>query len=163
MTTANSKKPIVIVCVAVVLLVTVAMLLACQVWFSKQTKFQDVTVELGTDSLGISQFMTEYALPHRVSFISDVSTMRGEVLDSFSDGERMILNARIPVQTSLDYSITLASFTGGRGAMSVRLHGYRECPLELGATAKRRNVDPLDTSKYILAARSALEGGIFDM
>ena len=95
--------------------------------------------------------------------ISDVSTMRGEVLDSFSDGERMILNARIPVQSSLDYSITLASFTGGRGAMSVRLHGYRECPLELGATAKRRNVDPLDTSKYILAARSTLEGGIFDL
>ena len=95
--------------------------------------------------------------------ISDVSTMRGQVLDSFSDGERMILNARIPVQTSLDYSIKLASFTGGRGAMSVRLHGYQECPLELGATAKRRNVDPLDTSKYILAARSALEGGIFDM
>ena len=95
--------------------------------------------------------------------ISDVSIMRGEVLDSFSDGERMILNARIPVQTSLDYSITLASFTGGRGTMSVRLHGYRECPLELGATAKRRNVDPLDTSKYILAARSALEGGIFTL
>ena len=95
--------------------------------------------------------------------ISDVSTMRGEVLDSFSDGQRMILNAQIPVQTSLNYSITLASFTGGRGAMSVRLHGYRECPLELGATAKRRNVDPLDTSKYILAARSALEGGIFDI
>lgn len=95
--------------------------------------------------------------------ISDVSTMRGEVIDSFSDGERMILNARIPVRTSLDYSITLASFTGGRGAMSVRLHGYRECPLELGATTKRRNVDPLDTSKYILAARSALEGGIFNL
>lgn len=94
--------------------------------------------------------------------ISDVSTMRGEVLDSFSDGERMILNARIPVQSSLDYSITLASFTGGRGAMSVRLHGYKECPLELGTTAKRRNVDPLDKSKYILAARSALEGGIFE-
>ena len=35
--------------------------------------------------------------------------------------------------------------------------------LELGATAKRRNVDPLDTSKYILAARSALEGGIFNL
>jgi len=94
--------------------------------------------------------------------ISDVSTMRGEVLDSFSDGERMILNARIPLQSSLDYSITLASFTGGRGAMSVRLHGYKECPLELGTTAKRRNADPLDKSKYILAARSALEGGIFD-
>lgn len=95
--------------------------------------------------------------------ISDVSAMRGEVLDSFSDGERMIINARIPVQSSLDYSITLAAVTGGRGAMSARLHGYRECPLELGATAKRRNVDPLDTSKYILAARGALEGGIFNL
>ena len=95
--------------------------------------------------------------------ISDVSTMRGEVMDSFSDGERVIVNARIPVQSSLDYSITLASITCGRGAMSARLHGYRECPLELGATAKRRNVDPLDTSKYILAARGALEGGIFNL
>ena len=47
--------------------------------------------------------------------------------------------------------------------MSVKLHGYRDCPLELGATAPRRSVDPLDTSKYILAARSALEGGIFDL
>ena len=47
--------------------------------------------------------------------------------------------------------------------MSVKLHGYRECPLELGATTQRRSVDPLDTSKYILAARSALEGGIFNL
>ena len=47
--------------------------------------------------------------------------------------------------------------------MSAKLHGYRDCPLELGATAERRNVDPLDTSRYILAARSALEGGILDL
>ena len=95
--------------------------------------------------------------------MSDVNTMRGEVLDSFGDGDRVILNALIPVSTSLDYAVTLASSTGGRGAMSIRLHGYRECPLELGATTARRSVDPLDTSKYILAARSALEGGIFTM
>ena len=95
--------------------------------------------------------------------MGDVSLMRGEILDSFSDGDRVILNALVPVQTSLDYPVTLASATGGRGAMSVKLHGYRECPLELGAVTKRRNVDPLDMSKYILAARSALEGGIFDL
>lgn len=94
--------------------------------------------------------------------MSDVAAMRGEVLDTVSDGDRVIMNARLPVQTSLEYSVTLASATSGRGAMSVKLHGYQECPLELGATAKRRNVDPLDTSKYILSARSALEGGIFD-
>jgi len=95
--------------------------------------------------------------------MTDVNTMRGEVVDSVSDADRMILTALIPVKDSLDYSVTLAAQTGGRGTMSVKLHGYRECPMELGATSPRRSVDPLDTSKYILAARSALEGGIFNL
>jgi len=95
--------------------------------------------------------------------MSDVIAMRGETLDSVPDQERTVLTALVPVATSLDYSTTLAAITGGRGMMSVRLHSYRECPLELGATARRRNVDPLDESRYILAARSALEGGIFDL
>ena len=95
--------------------------------------------------------------------ISDVSLMRGQVLDSVSDGERMVLKALLPVQTSLDYPVTLAAVTSGRGSMTAKLHSYRECPPELGASTPRRNVDPLDKSKYILAARSALEGGIFDM
>ncbi len=95
--------------------------------------------------------------------MSDVAVMRGEVGDSEFDGERVIMNAKVPVSESLDYATTLAAATGGRGAMSVKLDGYRECPLELGATQARRSVDPLDTSKYILAARSALEGGIFDL
>ncbi len=95
--------------------------------------------------------------------MSDINTMRGEVLDSVSDGDRMILYALIPVQTSLNYTVTLATVTGGRGTMMATLHGYKECPLELGATTPRRNVDPLDKAKYILAARSALEGGIFNI
>lgn len=95
--------------------------------------------------------------------MSDVIAMRGEVVDSVHEGDRVILNTLVPVKTSLDYSVTLAAFTGGRGSMSVQLHSYRECPLELGATAKRRSVDPLDMSKYILAARSAFEGGIFNL
>ena len=95
--------------------------------------------------------------------MNDVNVMRGEVLQSFGEGERVVLDALVPVSTSLDYAVTLAIVTGGRGGMSVQLHGYRECPLELGAVTPRRSVDPLDTSKYILAARSALEGGIFNM
>ena len=62
----------------------------------------------------------------------------------------------------MDYPSQLSSVTHGKGAMSTALHGYRECPPELGKTADRRGVDPLDTAKYILAARSALEGNIFD-
>ena len=108
---------------------------------------------------------TRFLLPVECAgkVMTDVNTMRGEVVDSVSDGDRMILTALIPVKDSLDYSVTLAAQTGGRGTMSVKLHSYRECPMELGATSPRRSVDPLDTSKYILAARSALEGGIFNL
>ena len=95
--------------------------------------------------------------------MSDVAAMRGEVLTTLAEGERTLMTALIPVATSMDYPAALASLSSGRGAMAIRLHGYRECPLELGATARRRHVDPLDTSRYILAARSALEGGIFDL
>ena len=95
--------------------------------------------------------------------MSDVIAMRGETLDTLPDEERTRLRALVPAATSLDYSTTLAAATGGRCVMSVCLHSYRECPLELGATSPRRNVDPLDESRYILAARSALEGVIFDL
>ncbi|MGN1369648.1 MAG: GTP-binding protein [Aristaeellaceae bacterium] len=95
--------------------------------------------------------------------MSDVALMRGEVTHTETDADRVLMTALIPVATSVDYAATLASVTGGRGSMSVKLHGYRDCPLDMGATAKRRSVDPLDTSRYILAARSALEGGIFDL
>ena len=94
--------------------------------------------------------------------MSDAIAMRGEVTAVESGEEQAALTALVPAATSLDYPTRLAQLSGGRGSMSIRLQGYRECPLELGATAPRRGVDPLDTSKYILAARSALEGGIFD-
>ncbi|MBR1586021.1 MAG: TetM/TetW/TetO/TetS family tetracycline resistance ribosomal protection protein [Clostridia bacterium] len=94
--------------------------------------------------------------------MSDVTAMRGEVKEVQSAGDYAVLTALVPVATSMDYAMRLAQITGGQGSMSARLHSYRECPLEWGATAERRSVDPLDTSRYILAARSALEGGIFD-
>ncbi len=94
--------------------------------------------------------------------MSDVQQMRGEITETESDETAMTLKALVPVATSLDYPAQFASVTHGKDAMSTALHGYRECPLELGRTAARRGVDPLDTAKYILAARSALEGNIFD-
>ena len=94
--------------------------------------------------------------------MSDTALMRGEVTDTHADGERVYLTALLPAATSMDYPTQLASLSGGRASMSVRLHSYRPCPLELGATAPRRSVDPLDTARYILAARSALSEGIYD-
>ncbi len=87
--------------------------------------------------------------------------MRGEVAETRMNEETAELIALVPAASSMDYPTAFASLTGGRGSLSTSLHGYQECPLELGAVPKRRGTDPLDTAKYILAARSALEGEIF--
>ena len=105
------------------------------------------------------RFVVPSALAGRI--ISDVQQMRGEVTDTAADEETITLQALVPAASSLDYPTQFASVTGGRGSMSTSLHGYRECPMDLGHTAARHGVDPLDTAKYILAARNALEGEIY--
>lgn len=94
--------------------------------------------------------------------LSDVALMRGEVIDTQSENESAVVSALIPAKECIDYPTQVASFTSGEGVMTMALDSYRECPLELGEIEERRSVDPLDKSKYILAARSALEGGIFN-
>ena len=88
--------------------------------------------------------------------IGDIIGMRGE-FDSptISDG-KMTLEAIVPVSASMDYYIKFSSLTSGKGIISSDFHSYKECPLELGATAARRGVDPLDRDKWILHKRGAL-------
>ena len=106
------------------------------------------------------RFVVPTTLAGRI--MSDVQLMRGELGEVESKEEISTISAVVPVATSIDYPTTFAAITGGKGSISTALHGYRECSLEEGKTAPRRGVDPLDTSKYILAARNALGGEIFD-
>lgn len=94
--------------------------------------------------------------------MNDLNRMRGTVTESVRGNGRLRLTAKLPAATSLSYSDTLLALTGGRGGMTTRLLGYQDAPEGTEAVMPRRGVNPLDTSKYILAARSALEGGIFD-
>ncbi|WP_245375586.1 hypothetical protein [Paenibacillus eucommiae] len=71
-------------------------------------------------------------------------------------GDRMTIHGRIPVATSLDYSVKLGSLTKGRASLSTLFDGYEECPPDVKAERKRRGVNPLDTAKYILSIRNAL-------
>ncbi len=94
--------------------------------------------------------------------ISDVNAMRGEIRTTETQEDRVMMTALVPAAESMDYPTRLAAATGGRGGMAIRLHSWRECPMELGHTAPLRMTDPLDTARYILAARSAMDGGVFD-
>ncbi|MGN1249015.1 MAG: GTP-binding protein [Candidatus Spyradocola sp.] len=93
--------------------------------------------------------------------MSDLATMRARFDAPVARGDMMVLEAMVPAATSLDYPVQLAAYTGGRGAMVTQLAGYEPVALELGATCPRRGVHPLDTAKYILAARKALEGDVW--
>ena len=88
--------------------------------------------------------------------IGDITMMRGEFDTPVMIGDSFTVEAFLPVATSLDYPVRLATLTHGKGLFFSSFDGYRECPLELGKTAKRRGPNPLDRAKWILYARGAM-------
>jgi len=94
--------------------------------------------------------------------ISDINQMRGSVEQTVNARGMMRILATLPAATSLSYPETLLQLTSGRGGMTTKLIGYQNAPDNVQEEMPRRGVNPLDTAKYILAARSALEGEIFD-
>lgn len=89
--------------------------------------------------------------------IGDIIAMRGTYDSPMIEKGQFTMEARVPVATSMDYAVRLASLTSGRGMLSVRFDGYEPCPLELGAVAKRRGCDPRDRAKWILTHRGAMQ------
>ena len=88
--------------------------------------------------------------------IGDILAMRGEPgSPAIRDGQVRI-EAAVPAATSLDYPVAFASLTSGKGRIRTSFLEYRPCPPELGATTKRRGVDPLDRDKWILHKRGAV-------
>jgi len=88
--------------------------------------------------------------------IGELVQMRGEFDTPVIKSGMFTVEAHVPAATSLDFPIRLGVITSGKAALSSRFFGYKECPLELGTTTKRRGVNPLDRSKWILSKRSAL-------
>ena len=87
--------------------------------------------------------------------IGDILGMRGEFDNPVIANGRVNMHALVPVAESMEYPARFASMTSGRGIIKTEFDSYRECPVELGATAKRRGVNPLDRAKWILHKRNA--------
>lgn len=90
--------------------------------------------------------------------MNDLVQMRGTFEPPVLQGERMIIEGRLPLATSLDYPVTLSSYTKGRSTFTSFFAGYEECPPDVTAERTRRGVNPLDQAKYILSVRKALQG-----
>lgn len=66
------------------------------------------------------------------------------------------LEGRLPLATSMNFPLRLASLTGGRGTLSTTADGYEPAPPNEGFDIPYRGVSPLERSKYILYKRGAL-------
>jgi ribosomal protection tetracycline resistance protein len=88
---------------------------------------------------------------------SDITKMRGSFESPTMDNGKFTLTGFLPVATSLDYPVKLSSRSGGKARISTHFHGYAECQDELGVIRPYKGISPLDTAKYILKARKALQ------
>ncbi len=88
---------------------------------------------------------------------SDITKMRGNFESPEIENEKFILTGTMPLATSLDYPIKLSSRSGGKAKISTKFHSYEECADEQGVIREYKGISPLDTAKYILKARKALQ------
>ena len=94
--------------------------------------------------------------------IGEITNIGGHLVDTGASGRYSMIVAEYPAASAGDLPEKFARIAGGRGILTSRLSRYGETETTEEKICPRRGVNPLDTSKYILAARSALEGGIFD-
>jgi len=88
---------------------------------------------------------------------SDITKMRGNFESPEIENGKFILNGTMPLATSLDYPVKLSSRSGGKAKISTKFHSYETCTDEQGVIREYKGISPLDTAKYILKARKALQ------
>jgi ribosomal protection tetracycline resistance protein len=88
---------------------------------------------------------------------SDITRMRGTFESPTIANGRFILHGNLPLSTSLDYPVKLSSRSAGKARISTNFSGYRECTDEQGVIRPYKGISPLDTAKYILKARRAIQ------
>ena len=88
---------------------------------------------------------------------SDISQMRGDFDSPLMQEGRITLTGNLPLATSIDFPVKLSSRSGGKARISTHFSGYRECTDEQGVIRPFKGISPLDTAKYILKARKAIQ------
>jgi len=87
---------------------------------------------------------------------SSIIQMRGTFDSPEIQNDKIIISGVLPVATSLDFPVKLASMSGGMAKINTTFHGYQKCDAALCKERPFIGISPLDRSKYILKARKAL-------
>lgn len=89
--------------------------------------------------------------------LSEIVRTGGEYDSPVIRSDNVILEAIVPVATSMDLPARLAILSSGKAVLNQTFYGYRECRDGLEHINPRRGVNPLDRSKWILYARGAYQ------
>lgn len=88
--------------------------------------------------------------------LSDIQQAHGTFEPPENKGDKVIIKGRVPVSTFMNYSTTLASFTQGKGTLSLLFGGYDRCHNTdevIEAIGYNKDADPEYTSTSIFCAK----------
>lgn len=110
---------------------------------------------MGTDLLEpILEFTVKASEEHLGKIASSLTKIGAEINSHEIIDSKLKIKGLVPLATSMDYSITLASITSGKAKLNTRFAEYRKC--DYVVTTPYRGITPLDRAKYILQARNAI-------
>ncbi|MFS0690885.1 translation factor GTPase family protein [Sporosarcina sp. 179-K 8C2 HS] len=104
----------------------------------------------------VYDFKIKVGLNHIGRVLSDIQQASGSFEPPETIGENTVVKGRVPVATFMNYSTVFASFTNGKGALTLQFGGYDEChnPEEvIEAIGYNKDADPEYTSTSIFCAK----------
>lgn len=104
----------------------------------------------------VYDFKIKVGMDHIGRVLSDIQQASGSFEPPETIGETTVVTGRVPVATFMNYSTTFASYTNGKGALTLQFGGYDEChnPEEvIEAIGYNKDADPEYTSTSIFCAK----------
>ncbi|MBY0121796.1 translation factor GTPase family protein [Bacillus sp. S/N-304-OC-R1] len=102
------------------------------------------------------QFKIKVELEQMGRVLADIQSASGRFDPPVTEGEKTIITGIVPVATFMDYSAVLASFTHGKGRISLTFQGYHRCHNEkevIDRIGYDKNADPDFTSSSIFCSK----------
>ncbi|MCD2345883.1 TetM/TetW/TetO/TetS family tetracycline resistance ribosomal protection protein [Clostridium guangxiense] len=89
--------------------------------------------------------------------ILDLTRLRAKFDNPIQLNKDILIQGLIPVNTSRDYNLEVASYTEGKGMFVTKFYGFHEIPFKLGKTRENHKIDPLNKKMYIMYKRNVLK------
>ncbi|MDN4606705.1 GTP-binding protein [Sporosarcina highlanderae] len=101
-------------------------------------------------------FKIKVEMDHIGRVLSDIQQASGSFAPPETIGGKTVVTGRVPVATFMNYSTVFASYTNGKGALTLKFGGYNEChntPEVIEAIGYNKDADPEYTSTSIFCAK----------